>query len=104
MRVFVFAGRTAALPDLLRGLLRQFQQRVIAAIDVVEALGKRSEALLVVEDAAGVDIGAVPARLDVLQQLRRPAVRGWLDTHTLDRAAAAQRFEIALETIAAVLD
>ena len=52
VRVLDLAQAAAALPDLLRRLLRELEDRVVALVDVVEALGERRQALLVVDARA----------------------------------------------------
>ena len=69
VRELELAQAAAALADLLRGLLRQLEDRVVALVDAVQALGERRQALLVVEQPAGRDVDPLPARLDAVQQL-----------------------------------
>ena len=75
VRVLDLAQAAAALADLLRRLLRELEDRVVALVDVVETLGERRQALLVVDDAAGVDVDAVPPGADVREELRRRSRR-----------------------------
>ena len=98
------AQAAAALADLRRRLLRELEQRVVALVDRVEALGERREALLVVEQALGRGIDALPARLDARQHLRPRRVLRRIERDALERRRPAQRIEIGLEALAAVLD
>src|SRR5205823_12255998 len=51
IRVFDLAQAAASLAHLLRRLLRELENRVVALVDVVEAFCERSQALLIFENA-----------------------------------------------------
>ena len=69
VRVLDLAQAAAALRDLRGRLLREVEQRVVAGVERVEALGERGQARLVVDQAARGRVDALPARLDVVQEL-----------------------------------
>src|SRR6185312_8985822 len=104
VRVVHLAQAAAALPDLLRGLLREIEQRAVALVDRFETTRERRQALLVVDEPLRRAIDALPSRLDRGERLERRRVLRRVERRAFERAAVDERVEVGAEAVAAVAD